>query len=116
VDNLREKGMKNKLLESIITAGAFVSLEASATVTLGAPDCGQWVKEPTTGKQLWLIGFLSGVNIALATSKIDPLDQLSSGGQAYLWMDKYCKNNPLENVAKGASELYVELIKKTKNK
>ena len=41
----------------------------------------------------------------------NPLGQLKSAGQIYLWMDNYCKKYPLENVTAGALALLIELRK-----
>jgi hypothetical protein len=40
----------------------------------------------------------------------DPLRKLNSVDQAFLWMDYYCRANPLTNVSDGATRLYVELM------
>ena len=82
-------------------------------VNFGDYDCGLWFvkKEPAKG---WLLGNLSGMNAILANDKIkyDPLGKLNSAEQAFLWMDNYCRVNPLRTVSEGALELYIELQKK----
>jgi hypothetical protein len=79
----------------------------------GNYDCGQWfvIREPA---KAWLLGYLSGINAMMANDKInyDPLKKLNSAEQAFLWMDNYCKANPLSSVVDGASDLYLELQKK----
>ena len=49
-------------------------------------------------------------------SSYDPLDGLSSAQQAFLWMDNYCRANPLKNVSDGASDLFLELQNKSATK
>ena len=99
----------------VITA-ATICLAAQnslAYITFGAPDCGQWLTEKTQARRTWLLGFLSGMNAAHTASKnfkVDPLDQLSSGEQAYVWMDNYCKKNPLNDLSAGGIDLYIELM------
>ena len=44
----------------------------------------------------------------------DPLDALNSADQAYLWMDNWCKANPLKKVSEGAVSLFIELMDKKK--
>ncbi len=86
---------------------------AQTKTAFGIPDCGEWVRSQTTGTQkhsdrAWLLGFLSGLNQDDVYK--DALDKVSSAAQIYLWMDNYCKNNPLEKVSKGAFKLYGELL------
>ena len=44
-------------------------------------------------------------------SPADPLDALSSAEQAFIWMDNYCRVNPLKHIGDGAEDLAVELIR-----
>ncbi len=89
--------------------------DQSETITVfGAPDCGRWVAQNDTPQKSWLQGYLSGMNrIHFATDGIpsDPLDALASADQAFIWMDKWCSENPLKKVPEGALLLYVELMK-----
>ncbi len=84
-------------------------------MVFGVPDCGQWVKENTQPRKAWLLGFMSGMNsvhMKGISSPADPLDKLNTANQMFLWMDNYCKNNPLDSVADGAFALYLELARK----
>ncbi|MDM0117529.1 hypothetical protein QTI66_36050 [Variovorax sp. J22R133] len=56
------------------------------------------------------------MNAIVADDKIgyDPLHNLTSADQAYLWMDNYCKANPLKGVADGAADLFIEVQQKKK--
>lgn len=81
-------------------------------------DCARWIK--TTGTEAdwnnrhWLAGHISGLNtgaINSGASKIDALKGISTE-QLLLWMDNYCKANPLKNVKAGAWALYLELTTK----
>lgn len=83
---------------------------AIAVTAMGTYDCGQWFSNPSA--VTWLAGYLSGLNAATPYPNKDPLDKLNSGAQMKLWMDNYCKANPLETVGGGANELYRELAKK----
>lgn len=63
------------------------------------------------------MGYLSGLNMMWASKRLqpsDPLDQLSSAKQAYLWMDNYCKAKPLNNLSDGGLELFYELVEKAR--
>ncbi|SOZ37014.1 hypothetical protein [Cupriavidus neocaledonicus] len=85
---------------------------------LGAVDCGMWVKtrgDSLSGSlhQAWLFGFLSGANAAIGSSYGDPLHGISSD-QAVVWVDNYCRNNPLSKLADAGSTLYRELVARKK--
>ena len=108
--------MKTKLLIAVIAMTIPGLVFAQTKASFGRADCGEWVKSQTTGTQkqsdrAWLLGFLSGLN--QDDFYEDALDKVSSAAQIFLWMDNYCKNNPLEQVSKGAYKLFAELkIKK----
>lgn len=90
-----------------------ISSTSSATVIFGGYDCGQWVKRPKNHPmESWISGYLSGLNSMYSissSSPTDPLDQLNSLDQVYLWLDNFCKANPLRKVDGGALELFIEL-------
>ena len=107
------KKMKTKLLISAIAMT--ISGLVSAQTSFGSADCGEWVKSQTTGTQkqsdrAWLLGFLSGLNQDDFFE--NALNKVSSASQIFLWMDNYCKNNPLERVSGGAYKLLSELMNK----
>lgn len=77
------------------------------SVIFGGSDCGQWFKNKEISST-WLLGYLSGINAAISKGH-DPLEKLNSAEQAFLWMDNYCRNNPLQTVQIGANKLYKEL-------
>jgi hypothetical protein len=89
--------------------------DQSETFTVfGASDCGSWVAQNDIPQKAWLLGYLSGMNrIHYATDGIpsDPLVALESADQAFIWMDKWCSENPLKKVPEGAVLLFVELMK-----
>ena len=63
----------------------------------------------------WLLGYLSGANAAwdgVDKPATDPLSALSSAEQAFVWVDNYCKKNPLEMVSSAGMFLMIELVKK----
>ena len=87
------------------------SLSYGMVTIIGNKDCGEWFK--LEGPKVWLMGYLSGLNVMVAEDKKnDPLGNLNSAEQAILWMDNYCKANPLTTVADGAQKLYIELAQK----
>ena len=80
----------------------------------GSSDCGQWLNQPTSSRKACLVGFLSGQNATFNMVKDDrvkdPLERLNSAEQAFVWMDNYCRANPLKRVDEGAQVLFVELL------
>ncbi len=85
-----------------------VSTESQAMVTFGDYDCGQWFTRKVVA-QTWLLGYLSGLNVAYAKGDKDALDKANSADQIFLWMDNYCKAHPLEMVSAAGFVLYLEL-------
>ena len=77
----------------------------------GVSDCGQWVANSKSNQTIrsWLLGFLSGVNAGLGSSRNDPLGKINSAEQIFLWMDNFCQKNPLKTVQDGGNALYLEL-------
>lgn len=88
------------------------ALAQGGPVIFGDFDCGGWVKANSPTSRTWLLGYLSGVNFKAATKSTDPLDKINSADQIFLWMDNYCRANPLKTVQAGANELYRELEKR----
>ena len=85
---------------------------------LGGPSCGQWVKERGPNNRAspynlgWLLGFVSGI---AATAQEDVLEQ-TDNKSVELWIDNYCRANPLKSVAEGADALISELERNLLNK
>ena len=110
----------NILLRTLLVGMALVlnSEGAQAQITIrGAVGCGKWVEDESKHKNLsginfsrsWILGFLSGA--ASATNKdfwgrpnIDLLDNDS----VFLWIDNYCRVNPLKAVDDAAVILFLE--------
>jgi hypothetical protein len=104
-----------KSVRVIAAAAICLAAQSSFSQTIfGSPDCGQWVAEKTPTRRAWLSGFLSGMNVMRSALKNeDPLNELSSMDQAYVWMDNYCRKYPLQTVAQAAGILFIELTLKT---
>lgn len=90
------------------------SLSFGAVSThFGDYDCGEWFTKRTVAKA-WLLGYLSGIKTKwqMRKKRYDPLSNLNSADQAYLWIDNYCKANPLKQLSAAGQLLYLELQKK----
>jgi hypothetical protein len=87
---------------------------AQAVILIAPTDCGNWVKDRkdngwlTRANQANLLGYLSG--LAMARNK-DFLRN-TSNQSLFLWIDKYCQDNPLSNVYEGGLELSYVLQEK----
>jgi hypothetical protein len=103
-----------RLIIIALALGLFGQAEAqSITVVGGQISCGTWVKDLRAHdyNRLWLIGFLSGVNAGLS----EDVDILKGQTQDSLivWTDNYCRQNPLEGLAKAAIELSFALKRRS---
>jgi hypothetical protein len=85
----------------------------------GGADCAKWLEPENSTTALmnkaWLVGYLSGLNIGLYVDERRNTFNYFEGvtpQQINLWMDNYCRKNPLSDVTKGAADLYTEKTKK----
>jgi hypothetical protein len=79
-------------------------------------SCAEWTQDrqvdsPSgSAESIWLLGFLSGVAWSDGKNILKDIDKSFID----VWMDKYCRENPLGTVANGGVILYEELkVKKT---
>ncbi len=85
-----------------------------ASAGAGTTSCGNYLAKEsvTTLHQIfvsWVQGFLSGMNMAdYVTAKRPPV-QLPDSDSITAYIDKYCRDNPLESPLQGAMQLYKEL-------
>lgn len=105
-----------KTLSRILLVGIVLVLfseGASAVNIRGFRSCGVWAaereKSNVRGHESWLTGFLSGLAVAAKKEfwgrpNIDLIDNES----VYLWMDNYCRANPLKDISDGGIELFIE--------
>ena len=113
--------MKTLLRIAIVGIALMLFSEATLAVSIRGPrSCGSWIEDRdmerrgagmNTGTS-WLIGFLSG--LAMATGKEfwgKPNVNLLDNGSVYLWMDNYCRANPLKDIDDGGIELFIERTK-----
>jgi hypothetical protein len=92
---------------------AFLFLGAGpseAVILKGSRDCGEWIasRKPESRNlhpETWLVGFLSGIAIARNVEFWQNATPITSD-QAYLWIDKWCRENPLTHISEGAVELF----------
>ncbi len=84
------------------------AVQAQGVFMRGVRSCGEWVRDRDISDKSWLLGFLSGLAIGYQLNAIQGTDNES----IYLWMDKYCRDKPLDNIADGSALLLAELAKR----
>jgi hypothetical protein len=99
---------------TIFFATAVFAIAAQAQVR-GSPSCGSWTQErtgtrPVIENATWLLGLLSGVSFMSKTDFLRGTDNDS----IYLWVDNYCKAQPLKFVFDAGMVLSVELTQQKK--
>lgn len=99
--------MKRILLTALIAMTVSSSAFAAITTVIGSTDCGKWIKEPSDPRKAWVLGFLSGLNADGMYKNV--LRKISSSQQIFVWMDNYCKANPLKDTIDGSLQLILEL-------
>ena len=114
--------MKKKILLRTLLLFVMLSVTApSWAVTIrGMPSCGAWVKDrenkasgwPAMTNKTWLIGYLSGLSSGLGVEFWRKGGNTLDNESAYLWMDNYCRANPLKDTQDGADALFHEHTRK----
>jgi len=99
-----------------VFATSLVQSASGQQNTIGEPDCGQWISRKREPDKAWLLGYLSGASSWQVATKANIVEQVGSVEQIYLWMDNYCKANPLSFLSDGGDKLIFELIAKTPEK
>ena len=99
-------------LLTLAATSASLSGHALAAVTVrGMSSCSGWANRGSGDlaviRQVWLLGYLSGR--AAATDK--DILKGTENAELFLWMDNYCRENPLKDVEDGAVELAAVLIR-----
>lgn len=99
---------------SIVTATTAASKdESGAFEVTGTISCENWVIYRNqmgweeAGAEAWISGFMTAFNFA--TTSLYSIRGNVDHQDIYLWMDKYCQANPLNNIAFGMAELVAEL-------
>jgi hypothetical protein len=103
--------MRLALVRLIITVALMTgSAEAQKPYQIfgqGTLSCGSWTASrrdrTALGLEQWILGFLSGAGFVGSTSSVgvDPLKGVDADG-AWAWMDNYCRNQPLKELADAA--------------
>ena len=88
----------------------------NATLGAGNESCGKFLDYERRSDQVsvfmivsWVQGFISAENISIATGTNQPFLHLPDGETVRAYLDKFCRENPLDSPALGAGKLYHEL-------
>lgn len=104
--------MKRIFLSSlfiILLATVSYAKDGSAVMGAGNDSCGKWVESREIQSshyqfKQWIFGFVSGTNWAKSKKQATPPD----GEATVLFIDQYCKNNPLHPLVLAAAALVQE--------
>lgn len=117
--SIRKSVLISILLLVVVSANSQESGGTHTTFGNGG-DCAQWVqpRDAANGSSknfssIWLSAYLSGINSAgvrLGTPRQTDALKNVSPAQVELWMDNYCRANPLKTISNAAWVLYRELL------
>jgi hypothetical protein len=81
-------------------------------------SCGAWQEArrarnvQAIGQESWVLGYVSASNaFAVATTQNDFLAAVDAEA-IWAWLDNYCRQHPLEKLAKATDALIVDLMRK----
>ncbi|MFC1776761.1 hypothetical protein ACFL3I_05380 [Pseudomonadota bacterium] len=113
--------MRRLVLIGLITLLALVSTGAWGYTVRGAggKSCGKYVSEKQEGSVLhsislnWVLGFITGVNVTQEVAgRRANLGASFDTESIELWLENYCRANPLEDLVTATIDLSLELMKK----
>ena len=95
--------MLSKMLGAVVGLAVALSLTApaAAQVTIkGLADCALWVEARNVGRSValehYMVGFINGISMG---SNVDIWGAREiRQEQFYLWIDKWCRDNPLDTL------------------
>ncbi len=89
---------------------------ADVSVAGGDLDCGLWMRARQQNKanvfESYVLGFLDGISAGEDREFWRGNGQIISRDSVYLWIDNYCRSNPLSQVVPGVFKLFREPAKK----
>jgi hypothetical protein len=107
------------LFAAILLFGPTLALASSPSTPgvyagAGMASCGKYLSDSQRpdlvfGYTSWMQGFLSGANLGFSgAGLLDPVT-LPDSESIKLYMDNFCKANPLKNVKEGSMELFKDV-------
>ena len=100
------------LVSLLVFSVSGYSYDENARYTaIGSVSCGKWVEyreaNNSREEQYWISGYLTAYNEL--TPDVYNIMGNADGASIYLWMDKYCRENSLENLFSAIQVLTAEL-------
>ena len=84
--------------------------EPKTVVGAGLVSCGAWTADTSNvglrnSRTAWVLGFISRAAFEHTGDILEPTDALA----VMAWVDKYCRENPLDRLGRAAGALETEL-------
>ena len=102
---------KTQLATVMLLCLGLAAPSAQAVETRGARSCGIWISDKANVQavtnEAWLVGFLTGMAVNSGKDILKGTDNVS----IILWVDNYCRANPLQNLTRAGDTLFEELVK-----
>jgi len=96
----------------IICSNSSLAEPKFAVAGVGALSCGQYLKPPSTTKEIsdalvttWIQGYLSGTNTQRFMDSETSMKKQPDGETLIAFVDKYCRENPLKTVYQASMSL-----------
>ena len=74
----------------------------------GVGSCGEWLHDSNglalTAKHQWLLGYVTGVSVMIASAKGTPLRETDGSGM-FAFIDRYCEAHPLDRITTASAML-----------
>lgn len=109
--------ISKKALVLVVMGLSAAMVDAHAINVRASRSCGSWLSEKAQGRttdsnfnETWLLGFLSGLAIQSDKDALKGTDNPS----IFLWVDNYCRTNPLKDTIDAGMDLFDELVKQKK--
>ena len=98
-----------------LLTGILLSAVCEAVTIRGSRSCGTWIEDrqkhgpSSIAIESWLVGYLSGLSQAFDKEFWQARGKNSlSNASLFLWLDNYCRANPLKPIEDGADTLFIE--------
>ncbi len=104
---------------SSYVAQADAQSSGQALAGAGTVSCGKYLSQKSESviehmTVSWAQGFLSGMNMTEYVTTKEPFVLLPDSDSIAAYIEKYCRDNPLESPMGGVIQLYHDLRQKTK--
>jgi hypothetical protein len=108
-----ETTLKTKLSSVLCVVLMSWPISGFTQTWMGLPDCGKYLEKSEAlefGHKMYALGYISSINLWKVPKK-DILQDISAQ-QVWLYVENYCRKNPLDKINAALDTLIIELIKK----